>query len=101
MKIKVYFRVGKGEKRVRLSASTKPNYAPFQNAYPYNGGFQPTVWFSVILNLPEDVFDFAEKEVGKMNIDMKDNKVTKIALSGIKDRVEEAVSDKQLKKLSD
>lgn len=67
--VKVYLRVGKartGSTRGRLytSASTKVNHEPLTNAQ----GFVPTIAFAVNIEIPDHLFNNAEKVIADLKV---------------------------------
>lgn len=84
MKIPVYLRVAKtdGRKGYRVTASATPNHEPiWSEAYRNGRTYHPTIAFAVNLNIPDEMFDSAERVVAELNVAMKDAEVsTEIAL---------------------
>ncbi len=77
MKVKVHLRVAKTETRngYRVSASTKPNNEPL-NSGSYGTVWYPTVSFAVDLNLPDELFEQANRVIAELNVAMKDAKIS-------------------------
>lgn len=67
-KIRAYFRVGRGRRGYKISASTRPNYEPIKNVSYNSYSFLPTVSFAVDFDMPDELFKQAEKVIGEINI---------------------------------
>ncbi|MCP6719718.1 MAG: hypothetical protein KJI72_00110 [Patescibacteria group bacterium] len=68
-KVRAYIRVGKS-KRIdyKVSASPKPNYAPLESLRGMRKEFQPTVAFAVDFDIPDELFEQAEKLIGEVKV---------------------------------
>ena len=70
MKVKTFLRLGKTNRGVKVVASGKVNHHPLED-----GGYRPealpTVMFAIVLDLPDDIFQQAEKVIGEINIGKK------------------------------
>jgi hypothetical protein len=77
MKYKIYMRVAKTDGRTgyKVSASTRPNNEPI-NSGTYNTTWYPTVAFAVLIDLPDELFNQAERVIAELNASLKDATVS-------------------------
>ena len=67
MKIKAYIRIGKTKRKYKVMASEKPNFEPIKDAGYTPISFHPTIFLGIEFNLPDDVFEYAEKMIGEID----------------------------------
>jgi len=75
MKTKIFLRIAKTKQgKLKVAASTKPNSNPVksQEYYGRPGDPLPTISFGIVVNLPEDAFNQAEKILGELSIKSED-----------------------------
>ena len=66
--MKIYIRIAKTTMgKYRVVAGSKPNNTPIKRN-SYDGGFLPTVFFAIDVNVPESQFSLAEQVVAKLNL---------------------------------
>jgi hypothetical protein len=80
-KIKMYLRVGQKSgstrgSRYRIDASTTPNYHPLvQSQGSRNEREIPTAAFCLVLDVPDELFAIAERELAEVKLSVDDGRV--------------------------
>lgn len=70
MKVKTYLRVAVGGRGPRVVASTKPNYQPLTKGQgTYHEEPLPTAAFALVLDIPDEIFERAEKVLAEVAVD--------------------------------
>jgi len=68
MKVKAFMRVAQTGRGYKVAASSKANQEPLFRQDYRGKEFLPTVSFAVVLNIPEELFNQAEKEIAEINL---------------------------------
>jgi len=73
MKYPIYLRVAKTGSRngYKVSATAKPNNEPL-NSGSYGTVWYPTIAFAVAIDIPDELFNQAERVIAELNIGMKE-----------------------------
>ena len=76
MKLPIYVRVAKTgtRKGYKVDASSTPNHSPLHSG-SYNTEYYPTVAFALSIDLPDSLFEQAEKVIAEINVNEKDAKI--------------------------
>ena len=77
MKYPIYLRVAKtgSRKGYKVSASSLPNNEPL-NSGSYNTTWFPTVMFAVNIDIPDELFNQAERVIAELNVSLKEARVS-------------------------
>ncbi len=89
MKAPIYLRIGKGRDGIKVSASTKPNYALLTEleytvgCYPTGRTNQvelpiPTTAFAILVEVPDAEFDKANEILAEVRIKKEDVKISEL-----------------------
>ena len=83
MKTKIYIRISRGNKSIKVSAANKPNYSPFVEKNYRGEKYYPTVAFAVDLDIPDELFKTAEKSIAEIVVGLKKaNIAAEVAIPG-------------------
>lgn len=79
---KVYLRIAKTKKGIKVAASNKPNETPLERD-PYGGQkkYYPTVSFGVEFDIPDALFKKASTFIALINVAEKEAKINAQILS--------------------
>lgn len=99
MKAKIFFRIarGIGRKGFRVDASPEVNNQPLSTNEGHRGViFHPTVSFAVEFNIPDEVFEAAQRTIATVNLAAKETNIEgSILLPAIKKVVREMQKKKK------
>ena len=71
MKTKIYLKIARGVRGVKVSASNKPSNAPFAEKSYRGDKYFPTVAFAIELDIPDELFKTAEKTIASVVVGLK------------------------------
>ena len=67
MVIKTYLRVAKTTRGTKVAVSNKPSYKPIIDN-PYQSQYYPTVAFALVFDIPDKMFEQAERVLAEIKI---------------------------------
>jgi hypothetical protein len=98
MKVKAYLRFAVAKRGVKIEASAKPVYDPISTV---PGEFLPTVSFAVEFDIPDELFEQAERTVASVNVALNGAKVSgKMLVPEIKKFINEREGEESLKRFA-
>lgn len=77
MKYPIYLRIAKTgtRKGYKVSAASTPNNEPL-NSGSYNTTWFPTVMFAVNIDIPDELFEQAERVIAELNVGMEEAQIS-------------------------
>lgn len=86
MKAKIFLRVARGVRGIKVEASNKPNYRPIMEKDFRGDKYFPTAAFAISLDIPDELFKQAEREIANIVVGLKKaNIAAEVVVPGKKD----------------